>query len=51
MVLYLPRTSDLRQLARLVEKGNQVIVEHYCMEAASKALCAYYGDFSLTLSE
>ncbi|EED23435.1 RNA methylase family protein, putative [Talaromyces stipitatus ATCC 10500] len=51
IVLYLPRTSDLRQLAKLVGDGNHVIVEHYCIEGASKAICAYYGDFKLTLSD
>lgn len=51
IVLYLPRTSDLRQLAKLVDDGKQVIVEHYCIEGASKALCAYYGDFKLSLSD
>ncbi|OKL55772.1 hypothetical protein UA08_08989 [Talaromyces atroroseus] len=44
-VLYLPRTSDLKQLARLVDNGEKIHVKHYCMEGSSKALCAYYGDF------
>ena len=39
--LYLPRTSDLRQIARLVPKGKKVEVVQYCMEGASKALVAY----------
>ena len=51
IVLYLPRTSDLRQLAKMIDDGEQVIVEHYCMEAASKAVCAYYGNFKLSLSD
>jgi len=45
MVLYLPRTSDLRQLASLVKDGRKALVIHYCMEGASKALCIYNGDF------
>lgn len=45
MVLYLPRTSDLRQLAKVVKKGQKATVMHYCMEGASKALCMYLGDF------
>ncbi|KAK4230473.1 RNA cap guanine-N2 methyltransferase-domain-containing protein [Podospora fimiseda] len=40
--LYLPRTSDLRQLAKLVVSGKQKMdVVQYCMEGASKALVAY----------
>ncbi|KAL1986555.1 hypothetical protein VTN96DRAFT_6133 [Rasamsonia emersonii] len=47
MVLYLPRTSDLRQLAKVVKDGQKATVMHYCMEGASKALCIYYGGFNL----
>ncbi|KAL1998594.1 hypothetical protein VTN02DRAFT_5923 [Thermoascus thermophilus] len=47
MVLYLPRTSDVRQLAKLVKEGRKATVMHYCMEGASKALCIYYGGFNL----
>jgi trimethylguanosine synthase len=39
--LFLPRTSDLRQLAKLAPKGKKVEVVQYCMEGASKALIAY----------
>ncbi|RFU36128.1 hypothetical protein B7463_g264, partial [Scytalidium lignicola] len=39
--LYLPRTSDLRQIARLAPKGKKIEVVQYCMEGASKALVAY----------
>ncbi|PQE03399.1 hypothetical protein CJF30_00005465 [Rutstroemia sp. NJR-2017a BBW] len=39
--LYLPRTSDLRQIAKLVPDGKKVEVVQYCMEGASKALVAY----------
>jgi len=39
--LYLPRTSDLRQIARLAPKGKKVEVVQYCMEGASKAMVAY----------
>ena len=52
VVLYLPRTSDLNQLAQLVGNEDEELpdekklqVTHYCMRGASKALCAYYGDF------
>lgn len=49
MVLFLPRTSDLRQLAKVVKEGHKAAVEHYCIEGASKALCVYYGGFNLAL--
>ena len=39
--LYLPRTSDLRQIACLAPEGKKVEVVQYCMEGASKALVAY----------
>lgn len=45
MVLYLPRTSDLRQLAALVPEGQKARATHYCMRGAGKALCAYFGPF------
>ncbi|KAL5334470.1 RNA cap guanine-N2 methyltransferase-domain-containing protein [Aspergillus crustosus] len=47
VVLYLPRTSDLEQLARLVKDDKPAPVQHYCMRGASKALCIYYGGFQL----
>jgi trimethylguanosine synthase len=42
--LYLPRTSDVRQLARLASKGGMIDVVHYCTAGASKALVAYYSE-------
>ena len=39
--LYLPRTSDLRQIARLAPTGEKIEVVQYCMEGASKAMVAY----------
>ncbi|CAG8956800.1 hypothetical protein HYFRA_00011189 [Hymenoscyphus fraxineus] len=40
--LFLPRTSDLNQLARLApNEGEKFDVVQYCMEGASKALVAY----------
>ncbi|KAK4105297.1 hypothetical protein N658DRAFT_416111 [Parathielavia hyrcaniae] len=39
--LYLPRTSDLRQIAELVPDGTKIDVVQYCMEGASKAMVAY----------
>lgn len=38
IVLYLPRTSDLRQLAVTTQKGIKLTVVHYCMEGASKVV-------------
>ncbi|QDS71304.1 hypothetical protein FKW77_001630 [Venturia effusa] len=45
IVLFLPRTSNLNQLAKFAPEENKVQVMHYCMRGASKALCVYYGDF------
>lgn len=39
--LYLPRTSDLRQLAKLAQEDKKIEIVQYCMEGASKALVAY----------
>ena len=36
--LYLPRTSDLRQLSKTLENGQKVTVVHYCMKGASKVV-------------
>jgi trimethylguanosine synthase len=38
---YLPRTSDLRQIAKLAPGEEKIEVVQYCMEGASKALVAY----------
>lgn len=35
-VLYLPRTSNLQQLAARVQEDEKLTVIHYCMEGASK---------------
>ena len=47
VVLYLPRTSDLQQLAKHAQDDEKLKVTHYCMHGASKALCVYFGDFAL----
>lgn len=39
--LYLPRSSDLRQIAKLAPGEMKVEVVQYCMQGASKALVAY----------
>lgn len=39
--LYLPRTSDLRQIAKLVPDDVKIDVVQYCVEGASKAMVAY----------
>ena len=48
IVLFLPRTSDVKQLAKLAPDDRQTTVMHYCVEGASKALCIFYGDFNVT---
>ncbi|KAJ3477577.1 hypothetical protein NLG97_g8804 [Lecanicillium saksenae] len=40
-VLFLPRTSDLRQLAKLAPEGKKLDMVQMCMEGASKALVVY----------
>lgn len=48
VVLYLPRTSDLQQIADQYEPkkdGGKLKTMHYCMHGASRALCVYYGRF------
>lgn len=39
--LYLPRSSDLRQIAKLMPDGKKAELVQYCVEGASKALVAY----------
>ena len=36
VVLYLPRNSDMRQLANQSKRSSKITVIHYCMEGASK---------------
>lgn len=47
VVLYLPRTSDVQQLAKYAKQDEKLPVTHYCMKGASKALCVFYGSFQL----
>lgn len=48
MVYYLPRSSNLKQLAKYVDAGEQKShIIHYCIEGASKALCVFYGGFHM----
>ncbi|CAO1597348.1 MAG: hypothetical protein LQ349_006306 [Xanthoria aureola] len=46
VVLFLPRTSDLRQLASANHSLGRVKAIHYCMQGASKGICAYFGLFA-----
>ncbi|KAG9233241.1 RNA cap guanine-N2 methyltransferase-domain-containing protein [Amylocarpus encephaloides] len=39
--LFLPRTSDLNQIAKLAPQDKKIDVVQYCMEGASKAMVAY----------
>lgn len=47
MVLYLPRTSDLRQIANVVGEDKQTQIVHYCTSGSSRAMCAYIGDWGV----
>lgn len=49
--LFLPRTSDLRQIGKLAPEGKKIDVVQYCMEGASKALVAYIPSGSKKLDE
>ncbi|KAH6606537.1 tgs1 uanosine synthase [Trichoderma cornu-damae] len=40
-LLFLPRTSDIRQIAKLAPEGGKLEVIQYCIEGASKAMGAY----------
>ena len=67
LVLYLPRNSDLNQIAKYVPEGQKLEVAHYAIMGASKvcnvdvteirytdsvqALCAYFGDFNFEVGE
>ncbi|KAF1946665.1 trimethylguanosine synthase [Clathrospora elynae] len=51
LVLYLPRTSDLNQIARYTQDGEKLEVAHYAMMGASKALCVYFGDFDFEIGQ
>ncbi|KAK7431091.1 putative diacylglycerol O-acyltransferase tgs1 [Neonectria magnoliae] len=39
--LFLPRTSDIRQVAKLAPQERKIEVVQYCMEGASKAMVAF----------
>ena len=43
IILYLPRTSDLRQLSAYAEDASKMVVVHYCMNGASKVSRNYSG--------
>lgn len=45
MILYLPRTSDLNQMADYLGEGEKAQVVHYCTNENSKAMCVYLGDW------
>lgn len=45
IILYLPRTSDLRQIAKAVDGTKKTQIVHYCTNGTSRALCAYLGEW------
>ncbi|KAK2766293.1 hypothetical protein FQN54_007810 [Arachnomyces sp. PD_36] len=52
MAMYLPRSSNLKQLAKTVDDDDtKAVVMHYCADGASKALCIYYGGFRAGMAE
>ncbi|KEF54390.1 uncharacterized protein A1O9_09556 [Exophiala aquamarina CBS 119918] len=50
MILYLPRTSDLCQIARTLDgrtdSNMKTEVVHYCTNGSSRALCVYIGNWA-----
>ena len=46
IVLYLPRTSDIRQVANKSREGSKMTVMHYCMEGASKVRGTFQSETS-----
>ncbi|KAI0018316.1 RNA cap guanine-N2 methyltransferase-domain-containing protein [Xylariomycetidae sp. FL0641] len=49
--LYLPRTSDLRQIAKLTPDDKKIEVVQYCVEGASKAMVAYIPAIAEDMTE
>jgi hypothetical protein len=49
VVLYLPRTSDLRQVAKQT-KDEKILVMHYCMKGASKVRCLISSSMTASLT-
>lgn len=47
-VLYLPRTADLEQVAKYAGKDQQLLITHYCMHGASKAICVFFGGYEFS---
>lgn len=45
--LFLPRSSDVRQIAAQRKDASTVPVVHYCMRGASKGICAYFGQLEV----
>ncbi|KAI9662556.1 MAG: hypothetical protein M1821_008723 [Bathelium mastoideum] len=51
IVLYLPKTSDLNQLARHAPEDAMLDVVHYNMNNYSKGVCAFFGKFDFDSSD
>ncbi|KIV93195.1 hypothetical protein PV10_04432 [Exophiala mesophila] len=50
VVLYLPRTSDLRQISKFAKEDTKTQVVHYCTYGTSRALSAYFGNWKILKS-
>ncbi|KAL0640672.1 putative diacylglycerol O-acyltransferase tgs1 [Maublancomyces gigas] len=51
IALYIPRTSNLNQVAKLVPEGQKIQAVHYCVRKRSKALTVYFGQLSKIKAE
>ncbi|KAA8909476.1 RNA cap guanine-N2 methyltransferase-domain-containing protein [Sphaerosporella brunnea] len=49
LALYLPRTSDMNQLASLIGDDEEMEAVHYCIGRKSKALTVYFGELNHTV--
>lgn len=47
VVLYLPRTSDLNQIAKYTSEGKKLEVAHYCIKGASKVCSCFRVELHL----
>lgn len=45
VILFLPRNSDLRQIAQLAKEGEVLDVVHYCIGGHSNGLVVWIGDY------
>lgn len=45
IALYLPRTSDIRQIAEYAQNDRKTQIIHYCTNGNSRALSVFFGEW------